>query len=411
MRVRAKRWQVWLIVVVLGLLAPHALAAGQDGPPAGPALPPSYGVVNAGRGIPANGGVLLLAPPLAQVSVVVTIVGLPDVPVDGTLSALSAEYWVWVPAEPMVAGIQYQVALTISGNPAEEPALLSSFDAIEAIEIEPPELMAEPSVSLVHWPTQQRRCRSLVGQGLLDNNISVITEELIDVLLEPGLSTAAPDKLLNQFMFDIEWGHLPGNPSMVPWSRLFLPETEAQADEYCFALEAVSITTGESFVYEDIERCVPHGDLGTIGYQAAEISDAELHRDRCRGAPLGLEEQWCEANQACASDETATNCTLYGHFCEDEPLPRVDDVPRLDAGPAPAGDAPDSGDQEPISEDLPERGCSVAAPGATGSAADASALFAMLALAARFGPRCATVRRHTLVLARALARFLNKTGL
>jgi hypothetical protein len=100
-----------------------------------------------------------------------------------------------------------------------------------------------------------------------------------------------------------------------------------QAEEYCFGIEAVSITTGIAYPYPDLELCAPHGELADFVERNIQVTDETLNRFSCMVPPAGYEERWCEANAQCIelwrSPQLvqSNNCQLYFESCPDAERP------------------------------------------------------------------------------------------
>lgn len=282
-------------------------------------------LVNAGAGIPVGGALLIYSggsiggtAPIVEIENAET----PGTTLGGTLSMfLGSIYWIWVPNAPFIEGATYQVRLSatdlgIVGN-------TDTFEVVPAITIARPAISTAPSASWRGEAVQSACCRTLVGTSLVENGGCFPSIQRASIMLDPGFTTSEPALVINQFVFRMGFGGTPANlgqPSL--WPNFFAAPIYEQAEEYCFAIEAIDIVSGMVFTYEDLATCAPHGALGDLGEVPLEPGIAELDRLVCHAPPAQFEEEWCELNEEpCADDAMATACGLYGHVCRDEPLP------------------------------------------------------------------------------------------
>lgn len=277
-------------------------------------------VVNAGAGIPVNGGLLISAGGMATTPlVVVSDVTTPTTTIGGTLTPLDGGiYWVWVPTTPLTVDRTYQVNL----SSPEFGVTTSTFDVVAAITIARPTIESEPSASWRGETSNWAQCRTLIG-STLETSSNFPIEQRASIMLEPGFSTADPAVLLNQFVFLIGTEEVPAAMfGASVWPSLLVSPLYNQAEEYCFNLEAIEIVSGTVHSYEDIERCAPHGDLKDLGTFPIEPGSVELDRVVCHAPPDQYKDQWCDLNEdPCAEDDNETGCGLYGFVCEGDPLP------------------------------------------------------------------------------------------
>jgi hypothetical protein len=331
--------------IVLALVLPAAQAVAQDGdaPPLGNPIIAGMGgfagtggftgaggmgpifqdlrVVNAGAGIPIDGGLLIQSGTGSQPIVAIADSATPSTTLGGTVTQIDLTgYWVWVPTLPLTVGTFYNVSLSapdlgISG-------ITDTFEAVAAVTIERPTITTEPSVSSVSETNTFSCCRSLQG-GFLNDSSCFPSEQRRSAMLDPGFTTSDPAVLLNQFVFRMGAGT--GSAATAPpyaWSSLTPMWFTTQATEYCFEIEAIEIVARTVFTYEELETCAPHGDLAELGVVAVVPGAAELDHLVCQAPPTQYEDQWCELNEdPCAEDAMQTACGLYGFVCRGEPLP------------------------------------------------------------------------------------------
>ena len=352
-------------------------------------------VVNAAGGVPANGAVLVLGP--YDTELAVSGIG-PSGPQDGTLTHIEdSAYWVWRPAVPFVAGTRFQVDLMTAGAIAVEASV--SFDVLPAIELAQPPIMLAPSTSLLSVISERACCRARLNNSATLEATSPCfgIEYESSIQLDPGISTSAPRLLANQYLFRFTTGD-GERPSFADGSlaSVVLPIFREQAEQYCFEVTAIELPTLTELPYEASSSCAAHGALDDIGKSPAEPGPGELIHSACQAPPVGLEDAWCEVNEACADDEDDPFCGLYPHVCEGKPLEPLSSS--IDAG---AHDAGAAGAQADASADLPVGkgggdGCS-ATSAARGSSSGWLGLGWTLALAlawAARAARAARARRH-----------------
>jgi hypothetical protein len=337
-----KRIQRLSAVVAVWLATATGTGIAQDNPPPNAAAPLAgtgaggfgggmqpFGdirVLNAGAGIPVNGGLLIFSGSSSIAPTVsVTTVDATSTTFGGTLKMLlggSGVFWVWTPSSPLTVGTTYQV--TLSSTDIGVTTLPDPFEVLPAITIAKPAISSAPSASWRGDTNNWAWCRSLIG-GILQDASPFPIEQIASVMLEPGFTTATPAVEMNQFVFRIATGSETVSavqPSV--WPNLPMAPIYEQAEQYCFQLEAIDIVTETVFSYAstDITLCAPHGDLADLGVRPIEPGAVELDRLVCHAPPEAYEEEWCELNEdPCADDAMATACGLYGFVCRDEPLP------------------------------------------------------------------------------------------
>lgn len=278
-------------------------------------------VVNGGAGIPIGGGLLVQSNTGSAPIVEVADSATPNTTLGGTLVQLDfSPFWVWTPTVPLTEGTTYSVRL--SSPDLGITGITDSFTAVAPIAITQPSVSSEPSVSAVSETFNAACCRAYQF-GVLQDTSCFPNQQRRSVILDPGFSTADPAVLLNQFLFRM--GPAPGtavNAPLTPWSSLTPMWFTEQAQEYCYELEAIEIISRTVYTYDDLESCVPHGDLAELGVVEVEPGAAELDHLVCQAPPDQYKDQWCDLNEdPCADDAMATACGLYGFVCRGEDLP------------------------------------------------------------------------------------------
>jgi len=413
---------VVFLVVALGAsrvgAAPSDVAVDRGPIIGGPSSEPmgtttGFFVVNSAGGIPENGAVLIKGPYDSEPAVFALIAGSgainssAGVEVEGALTRIEGSpYWVWLPTAPLVAGTSIELQLWGSGE--LDATSLSSFTVMPALELAQPAIALAPSASLISVISEKVCCRARFGTSatLEASSPCFGIEYEASIQLDPGISTTAPRLQSNQYVFRFDTGP-DARPAFTDGSLsgVVLPVFREQADEYCFNITAIELSTRTEYPYESA-ACARHGTLADLGVSAVEPGAAELVRNLCQAPPLGFEEPWCEVNADCEGNETSAFCGLYPHVCDGEPimaLPSSADPPEVRADAA-VGDAGGGDDVVVVVDASQSRsgsgcGCMVVAASRSGRAALALSLAIVLALAAsarrrhRSGPKCATGRK------------------
>lgn len=378
-----RRCVLWMSALVSLALADSASAVPVSSDPIGP-NGGQFFVVNAAGGVPANGAVLILGP--YDIELAVSGIG-PSGPQDGTLTQIEdSPYWVWRPALPFVAGTRFQVDLMTAGGVAVETSV--SFDVVPAIELAQPPIMLAPSASLLRVISKRACCRARVSiSAVLEATSPCIGIEYeSSIQLDPGISTSAPRLLANQYLFRFTTGE-GQRPSFADGSlaSVVLPIFREQAEQYCFEVTAIELPTLAELPYEASSSCAEHGALDDIGKSPAEPGPGELIRSACQAPPVGLEDAWCEVNEACADDDDDPFCGLFPHVCEGEPLESLSssmDAGERDAGAA--GSRADATADPTVGKERGGDGCSAASAARAASSGWLALGWALaLALAAR----------------------------
>jgi hypothetical protein len=274
-------------------------------------------VANADAPIPSNGGLLISGPVSDPPRVSVTRSDDPGAgPFAGSVHSLF-HYRVWVGEAPLPLGAY---SVTIDGTP------FGSGSA--AIQIAAPRTLARPAIESEAALVVTREVPIIDCCWTLTDRVppllSCFTVQREDqASLSVTLSSGEPASVLSQLLFRVTAvGAEAANPLRLAelYSLLVFP---AQADEYCYQVEAFEITTGESYLFDGRELCVPHGNEAALETRSVPVGESQLHRAICPAPPAEQRVAWCSFNlAACEGEEEGTAaCSLAGHVCRGEPRP------------------------------------------------------------------------------------------
>lgn len=278
--------------------------------------------------IPRNGSVLIFARadgwpaedamPIVQVS---KTTGAETTTFGGVMLSLGDYYWSWTPTQPLEVG-DYAISLAHRAFGSVTYAVHIVADAV----LDPPAFTSEPLAVYATEFTEYATCQSWGGIALLPGPM-IATRERGQAEVIANLSFSSDPTIVHQFLYraiapvdgesQLRASGLPvvGGPFTV------------QAEEYCFGIEAVDITTGTVHPYPDVELCAPHGALPDLSERDVAVTDETLSRYSCMVPPTGFEERWCEVNDQCITlwlmPELAAsnNCQLYFDTCPDAEMP------------------------------------------------------------------------------------------
>jgi hypothetical protein len=257
----------------------------------------------------------------------------------GELRELGNYYWAWTPLAPLELGT-YQLSLAHSAFGTVTEMVMIIEDAV----LEPPAFTSNAIAGTASAPIEYAMCEVSTGLGPMPTT-RFVTRERVQGKVFANLTLSGDPVVNNQFIYRAV---APGlNEMALSASNAAIvaePFTE-QAQEYCFGIEAIDITTGEALPYTGIEVCAPHGDLADFTERDVEASFESLNRFVCTVPPAGLEERWCSINSDCigqwrmgAQAARADNCAEYFDTCPDAERPDAGGGGKtLDAGAAGSG--------------------------------------------------------------------------
>lgn len=287
--------------------------------------------------IPSNGALLLEGVDFATPAIEVRDAN--GVVLPGTLREVSFgvdALYAWVPTAPLELGT-IEVTLSVQGNPSATET--STIEVVAPFEPGPPVLRSEPSATWQATPVQSACCRTPINEP----GACFFVVEECRILVQPGLSTAATQAVLNQYLFrTVSAGTATGeaSPQFSPLESLHQVAFFEPSDSYCIEVQALNLATQQVHVYEDLEGCASH-DNKRVGELPIKLNPDDLSMERCLVPPLGFESDWCEINGAACEREASNACQLYKHVCDDGPLPpawqerleeRDGGIPLLDGG-------------------------------------------------------------------------------
>jgi len=278
--------------------------------------------------IPRNGSVLIFARadgwpvedamPIVQVS---KTTGAETTTFGGQMLSLGDYYWSWTPTEPLEVG-DYAISLAHRAFGTLTYMVHIVADAV----LDPPAFTSEPLAVYAIEFTEYATCQSWGGIGLVPGPM-IATRERGQAEVIANLTFSSDPMIVHQFLYraiapvDVE-SELRASGLPVVGG----PFTE-QAEEYCFGIEAVDITTGTVHAYPEVELCAPHGGLPSLVERDAVVTDDALSRYSCMVPPAGFEERWCEINDQCITLwlmpelVASNNCQLYFDTCPDAEMP------------------------------------------------------------------------------------------
>lgn len=336
--------------VALALSGSSSVRAQEAAPIAldpAPPLPQSPRLAYPDDPIPGNGSVLIITDNGLAPVVTVTSSLLPDLPIEGTVTALWT-YWVWKPAQSLLPGI-YDV--TLDYDPAYSNG--QSYAAYDTLSVDTPSveldgpaaLDATLELSSREIALESACCFSeMDGINVGQTCVSTVLSTMAHV--QVGLQSELPREVTNQYLFTIApvvadladataENEYPF-PLDTPRGVVFMK----QADEYCFQIDAIEIGSQTAYDNALVEpHCVAHGALPQVGNVVVDVGDELLDHTACIVPPESLQERWCALNEAqCTASDAPASCDWYGNQCLGEPPPR-DDLPLGGTGGASAGGA------------------------------------------------------------------------
>jgi len=275
-------------------------------------------VINADAPIPANGG-LLIGGLFSDPGITVTVTSSNDPgapPIAGSVHSLF-HYEVWVGDAPLPPGA-YSVASTsnVAGSGT------STIQIVEPRTPQRPALESSAILNIARDVPVIDCCWSLTDR--IPPLLSCFPIQTVDhASLAVTLTTSEPPSALTQLLFRVSvLGDDRANPVPLADQPGFVA-FPAQAESYCYEVEACEITTGASYVFDGAELCVPHGNEAPLHMQAVAVDSARLDRAVCPAPPANLNDAWCAHNLAACEGEAAgtTACSFAGHVCRGEPRP------------------------------------------------------------------------------------------
>jgi hypothetical protein len=266
--------------------------------------PPAVNVVSRGP-IPGNGALLILDSGVMPTSVEVT--GPNGDPIVGSYVHVAFRYSAWRPSAPIAPG-------TYAIRSTEGPPLSATFEVGEEADLSAPELMSAPSASAAMFPGGGGCCDVWTDNGVDVGGCSWTSFRHLMVL--PNLTSSESPAVLDQFLLSV----VPAGEEHSYYARWGDPleaNFDTQADEYCYALEVISIVDSSVHRYEELAHCAPHGAIGELGNSAT--TPESLDRASCTSPPTGLEDIWCDLNADCADSPSDETCVLFDHLCNGGP--------------------------------------------------------------------------------------------
>jgi hypothetical protein len=273
--------------------------------------------------IPANGAIVIESPDGTEPVLLVRAAGGAIVEGKhrriGALPNLGAIY-VWIPKEPFQPGT-YSVQQ--DHIHAANERRTDTITVTEPHDGSAPNVMIEPSVSMVVVPGERACCMTPTHEGI---DRCAIVSSITSAQVTPGLSSVEPASKVNQFLFRFESA---ANAESDPAHKIFGTFENAgaiafdeDAEVFCFSLRALDVVTLEQHVYSDLASCVPRGDI-VIGVVASDPPPAFFDLRRCPVPPLGFERPWCDTNDWACTMGSMAECELHQHVCDDGPLPSL----------------------------------------------------------------------------------------
>lgn len=335
----------------LGLMTTALTAVGlaQPGPGLVPTDPIGMGgeqiidlrLVGRELPIPRNGSLLFFArfdgipeshrTPLVQVSRM-TAAG--TVTFGGELRELGSFYYSWTAVEPLEVGTyQLSVAHGVFGT------VLETVTVVDDVALEPPAFTANPIVGYASTVTEYAACNDRMANLLQGSPFP--TREKVHALVFANLTLSGEPMNNHQFLYRAVAPGLEAMALSASNAAVVAEPFMELAQEYCFGIEAVSITTGVAHPYPDIELCAPHGDVDDFAERDVSVPLGTFNRFVCMVPPAGFEESWCQANADCievlrfAERAQSDNCQTYYETCPDAARPDAGpDGTAMDAGAA-----------------------------------------------------------------------------
>jgi hypothetical protein len=304
------------LICTLGLLVLAPPAHAESG--MAPLPPTSARVRRPTLPIPSDGALLIESDDISVP--VLEVRDAQGVVLEGTLYAVgraTGALFAWVPATPFALGT-LEIAFGGPGDPlALEP---TSLEVVAPFEPGPPPARSEPSATWQATPVRHACCTTPLGEG----GACFFVGHDCTMLVQPGLSTAASQAVLNQYLFRViragAVGHA-ASSEFRPFENTHQVAFDEPADSYCIEIQALSIATQETHVYADLESCASH-DNKQVGRDLEIAPDPnDLALASCFVPPGGYERDWCEINAGACQDSTPDACQLYEHVCDDGPLP------------------------------------------------------------------------------------------
>jgi len=289
--------------------------------------PPSLD--NATAPIPGNGGLLIWSQ-LSDPFVTVSSLDAPGTTFGGTVAPLHVPYSVWTATEPLMPG-RYTVHVSTTAGGGQ--AVAEEIEVTDERVFAPPMLTSDPTVSIEQTQHEIECCWTMSGGARVST--SCFSSANVDgISMFTGLATTESPSALTQLLFLIAAVYPDGSyadPSLFHGStQLRFPR---EAEEYCYSVTATEIATGELYSFDELIRCVPHGDLPALGSHPVEVADSELDRLICDAPPEGFEERWCTLNEAdCDAAGNRPGCLYVGHVCRGEALPPEPPMPVFASG-------------------------------------------------------------------------------
>jgi hypothetical protein len=275
----------------------------------------SSSLVNNTAPIPGNGSLLIWTPSGDEPSIDVRSTAAPAGSIAGSSRKL-ASYWVWTANVALPEG-SYTVSISDPSFPGvtEYVVEITGERAFQK-----PVLTSEPQIAIHEQNAEYACCWSLTNGVRVEGSCFAV-EWQEGVLLSTNVATSESPSALTQLLFQITPAMQPGFIELTPFGGAIAFSFDTQADEYCFDISAIEITTGELYTFDELERCVPH-DVRALTMRAAEPSATDLDPTICPAPPDGFEASWCELNEEpCAAEPDRVGCELAGHVCRGEPLP------------------------------------------------------------------------------------------
>lgn len=283
-------------------------------------------LVNPSSPVPANGGLLIgTGDSFSVPQITVSNTSTPGVTIGGTTTLLGGQLWVWVPSAPAAPGT-YSVNMSVPDGGGGFFTSSATVTVTEAWTPALPQIDTAPSASWIGQLSSSACCQTWIQGFGLDFGNCFATQQVGTIELSPGLTSPVPLAHVNQFLYRVRpAGSAADLFAFAGWGAQSVLSFSVQAEEYCFEIDVMNITTQEVTTLADLAgNCAPHGELDELGTTTIEPDASSLGHLACNAPPDGYEETWCDLNEgACAEAPNAQGCQVYGHTCRGEPLPVV----------------------------------------------------------------------------------------
>lgn len=299
-------------------------------------------------------------------------------------------FWLaWKPAEALVPGEQYQVAVTppLFAGDATNPTSQMTLEVTEPMALEPASLEVTADVALVNTPVADER------ECCLDGPLFSCFPEppcwTLETLAQPQfvLTAAEPTAQVGQFAYRVEWVDGEGPLSPTPWQiKAELTHVfEGPADEYCGAVSVLSLVDGS--VHPLGTFCAAHEGLGVVGIVATPEERIDGPLSSCYVPPPAYHQRWCDLLDA------TFECPLDHQACSEAlaacgPLSPASEAPAV----APTSDSAHTPPTLEAEGDNSASGCAVTLPPTERRGTAALALLLLALASGRWQLRHKSVR-------------------